>query len=853
MIKHVTGNEEQDRSPLSQRPGPGWYADPAGRFTHRYWGPLGWTASVLREGRVLVDGEWTGGPGQFQQIQTELLEVEERLRAATAQHQQLLRQRSLLLGTGVPPGPPPAPPALSRRARVWRAESVRDLLLWLGSSLVAVAAVTFAALTWSHLGDVGRAGLLLTLTALVACGAAAAVRRLPATADVLGALAVALVLVDWLAASRSGLGAGHTTAVWWAWGTAGDAVLATVASRWLRTAKVAGALLAVAAGVLAVVSVTSAPWARGIGLAAVMAGATAVAAVLARRPAWRLAAIGLAVAGGVLGLAALAQLSPFHQAANAGQAAGPAAVLAFLAASPVVARALVRRLPGFWADVLVGLAVALLLGGGAALLSAQFAGGSLLAAVSVLAVAVVMASNVLPAPVRMGTLVAGAVAVAVSLIGLLGAVGVAMFGPWAWVQVPWSGGAGAEALRHIGPYATGFLSGFPAIIALVAAAVTSVALVRRLPTVIAAKWVAAGPALAAVAVIAVLPLVVGLTIAETVVVQVGLAAAAIVGAALLERSGRLEGAVLAGLVALVAIPAGGWALATASGTVACLAVLAASTFVAYRLATNLAWRGALAALGALAVIAEAVSVILAGGGSQGAAGLGLALSAGVVLAMATWSRPGTNVQAALETIGGIGLCVGLLIAGPDPVWRAGVLTVGAAALATAGARAGRRRFHWAAAAVAVAAVWGWLAAGHVTLLEAYTLPAAAAILVAGGVARRRSLIAGSWVAYGGGIALVLIPSLGAVVVSGGLARPLALIAGATFVVAVGARARLQAPLILGAATLLTLGANTIWPAAVTLPWATLGISGGLLLWIGITAERRLAQFRQLRGSYHKLA
>jgi len=154
--------------------------------------------------------------------------------------------------------------------------------------------------------------------------------------------------------------------------------------------------------------------------------------------------------------------------------------------------------------------------------------------------------------------------------------------------------------------------------------------------------------------------------------------------------------------------------------------------------------------------------------------------------------------------------------------------------------------------VAVAAVWGWLSAANVTLLEAYTLPAAVAALAAGGILRRRTPNIGSWAAYGGGLALTLVPSLVAVIVRGGLGRPLLLTAGATLVVIIGARARLRAPLILGAATLVALGANTIWPVAAGLPWAALGISGTLILWVGITAERRLTQLRHARDGYHGL-
>jgi uncharacterized membrane protein AbrB (regulator of aidB expression) len=80
----------------------------------------------------------------------------------------------------------------------------------------------------------------------------------------------------------------------------------------------------------------------------------------------------------------------------------------------------------------------------------------------------------------------------------------------------------------------------------------------------------------------------------------------------------------------------------------------------------------------------------------------------------------------------------------------------------------------------------------------------------------------------------------------GAARPLLLTAGALLVVLAGARARLQAPLVLGAVTLVALGVDAVWPVAAQLPrWATIG-AAGLLLWLGATAERRLARLRELR-------
>lgn len=83
-----------------------------------------------------------------------------------------------------------------------------------------------------------------------------------------------------------------------------------------------------------------------------------------------------------------------------------------------------------------------------------------------------------------------------------------------------------------------------------------------------------------------------------------------------------------------------------------------------------------------------------------------------------------------------------------------------------------------------------------------------------------------------------------VLARGGLLRPLALSVASLIVLLAGARARLQAPLILGGATLLALAVDTLWPVAAQLPrWVTIGAVGLLLLWLGATAEHRLTQLR----------
>ncbi|HJV09131.1 MAG TPA: hypothetical protein VJ653_05600, partial [Acidimicrobiales bacterium] len=111
-----------------------------------------------------------------------------------------------------------------------RPEVVRDLLLWVGSALVAVAALIFSLFAWRRLGDSGRALLLFAMTFVAAGGAVFMRKLLPATAEALGGLTLALFLVDWFVLRRAGLAGGLSEEAWWALGTGMAAGLSMAAA-----------------------------------------------------------------------------------------------------------------------------------------------------------------------------------------------------------------------------------------------------------------------------------------------------------------------------------------------------------------------------------------------------------------------------------------------------------------------------------------------------------------------------------------------------------------------------------------------------------------------------------------------
>jgi hypothetical protein len=330
--------------------------------------------------------------------------------------------------------------------------------------------------------------------------------------------------------------------------------------------------------------------------------------------------------------------------------------------------------------------------------------------------------------------------------------------------------------------------------------------------------------------------------------------------------------VLAGGGATLLVLAVCWALAAEAGTLGFLAVVLPAA-VAGAGASRGDWlRRGWAAVAAGAAAGAGAAVVAATGGDAAQAGFAVVLAGGVVLVAGTLWRPGTAEGVVAEVCGlaALALGVALTVPGPDvtapgprwpavpgPRWLAASLTAAVPPLALAALGRPRSRcrrgYRWATAAVATAAVWAWLAVAGVTLPEAYLLPAAAVALAAGVAARRGPEPPGSWAAYGPGLAVALAPSLALAVDGDGLARPLLLGAGALAAVLAGARGRLQAPLVLGAVALVVLAADAALPVAARLPrWVSVGGTGLLLLWLGATAERRLARLRDLRRQLTEL-
>ena len=104
------------------------------------------------------------------------------------------------------PGVTPPPPAGLR---------VQNLLLGLGTGLLAVAAVVFTAVNWDRLDAGLQAVALLVVTAVLAAVTVAAARhRMPATAEAVGLVTLLMALVDAHAVRVGGLPQVDAVAYW---------------------------------------------------------------------------------------------------------------------------------------------------------------------------------------------------------------------------------------------------------------------------------------------------------------------------------------------------------------------------------------------------------------------------------------------------------------------------------------------------------------------------------------------------------------------------------------------------------------------------------------------------------------
>lgn len=758
-----------------------------------------------------------------------------------------------------PSAPAPAlPPPVTGRPRI-EVEStpLRNLLLSTGAGLLGLAALIFAFIAWPKLGEGGQALVLLATTLVAAATAWALHERLPATAEAMTAVTILLVLVDAYALRQAGVGGATVSGSQYSAAALALLAAATAAvGRASRVCQVTAALAGPAAAVLAADSVAdrAVEWSAWL---SVIAAATVAAGLLidvSRSPRRELPA--RVLLGVALTIWALAVLS----AAAAAVAADPssAVVVALTALAPLV---LTLGAPedGRFAEWRTGAA----LGASLAILAAVGVGSAAAGAgrwvpVIVAGTAAAWSAAALGSDRRLVAAgLSGLAVVAGVLVYLAETPLTAVFGPLRWLDRPWTLGVTDFARLPADDLPRLRLPETLAVLGIASAVAVAAAIARREHP--EGRFFAAAAAAMVAAAGAVVVLAVDSSVAGAVVSLTAGMALALAMSGVSDRRGASSATpAFIGAAAVFAAPALGWTAANQGLTPAFPVALAVGSGAAAAVARSRWLRQASFAVcvGALMSTAPAVVAAATTSGTARAAGLALAVSAAAVLIAGSLARGGLVVGDGLvEGVGVVGLLVGVSMASDDALSLASTLTLSTAALLAAGGLPRQRRdgYLLAGAAMAVVSSWAWMAVADVELPEAYTLPAAAVSLLVGLEARKRQTGENSWLTIGPGLLIAFAPSLMLGLSERGWVRPVVLAGAAVAAVSVGAASKLQAPLAIGSTVIVILGVDAIAPALGEVPrWASIGGAGVILLWLGATAEKRVADVREWRAKYEAL-
>ncbi|MEV0181007.1 hypothetical protein AB0I54_17175 [Streptomyces sp. NPDC050625] len=786
----------------------------------------------------------------------ELRLIDAELWQLDARRAQLLSRRARLVAAlhrPMPPMPlaPPRPEASAPR--------VQNVLLVLGGVLLTIAAVAFTLVSWGHLGIAGRALVLGAVTlAALAAPVALLKRGLGSTAESVAGLGLALTVLDAYAL--------HEVAFTGTGGTAYAALAAAaLAGLWaaygllpptapLRSPVPAALLSAQLPLLLWALAVGGGPYRIASALLAT-AGFDTVVALVGTAGAVRLVAALGACGTGALGAWTAGWLS--WDAAGPSAAARAAALLALAAVIALgAAWRLEQPVTAAGGAVAGGLLLVTAFGG---LLRVTLPDDWTVPGHLALGVALLAAVRApLPEPVRRGLVLASGGVQALALLWTVPLVAVTLVGPVAWATRVWSG-APSDARATVTadapwpPHAVAV----PVVLAVVTAVLLSA--VRdttwRPRALVGALTLAWATAL-------VLPAVLELPYAAGLSVQGVTTAAALLVAGFIRRHApaqepdrpsaqsttylpaRVTALVLA-LLAALSLSFGALASRTATLTVLCaLTALFAGASLLSRLAPFTA-PAALTHATALAVAAGAA----ADWPPSHTALLVLAVPvAAALLAARLGDSPATVPMEVTGAAAGL-LATGLALADPPML----ALVLGLSAVITAGVaiRPDRRPVGYASAALFALAAWVRLASWGVEAPEAYTLPVTVPALFLGVLRRRHDPRTSSWTAYGPGLGATLLPSLAAAWGDPHWTRPLLLGTAALLLTLLGARHRLQAPLVLGGAVLTLVALHELAPYLVqmadALPrWVPPALAGLLLLALGATYERRIRDVRRVR-------
>ncbi|MEP6624054.1 MAG: hypothetical protein ABJC79_06410, partial [Acidimicrobiia bacterium] len=741
----------------------------------------------------------------------------------------------------------------------WRPERVRDALLWLGSLLLILSAITFVVVAWSHLTPLARAGVLAGGTAVSGSIAWTLRRRLAATAEALTALTIGLALVDWRALERTTLAHGTSTAAWWAIGLGalgiGTALLGRTSS--LTVLRLTPSLALPATGTSGLIALSPTLAQATLGVALITTIVTVRLCTLRHTTesvmvgAWRLVACVGELA--TISLASIALIDAVSAASPhpVGTLTGPGFAILAIAAAPLTALVL-RRAGDAGADAgLAGLVTIAGLGAITAIVEPALEVHATLAVLGAACVLVMLTTRWSPRTWRPGIELVGLLGLVPVLIGTVRDVGAAWRAPLRWVGDPWSRAAGSH-LRHPlhGHDIAAVEHPVAVVVGLLVVAVALVAVDRWKP----GRTVGAGLVGMALAVgLAGANPTIGVTLAIQLTVASGLALVAV----LVDANDRdLARDLVVGALS-TSVPAVGWAATSETTTIVSLGVVTVVGIVARGVASSARGRSAATAIAAAGFLVETGFVVHALGASDAAAGSAVFVAAAAFLTGARFVVRAKSVALPLEVVACLGAVAGVIAASTSPTLRAVVVAASVPVLVLAGRADDHRSDGYdglallAALGTTVSLVGEFGAA-----VELASIPAALAAIAAGHLARLgpETGVRRARTFYGPGLLVGFAPSVAIAVQQGGALRPMLVLLAAGVTVFAGARLSLRAPILVGATAAIVLALDGIAPLAAQLPrWLLIGIIGTLALWAGATADRRLDQLRRWRNAIDQLA
>ncbi|MCU1590755.1 MAG: putative integral rane protein [Frankiales bacterium] len=740
-------------------------------------------------------------------------------------------------GAAAPPvGADWMPPVPGPVRAEWTPQRVQNTLLALGALLLTVAGIVFAAVTYDRLGAGGRAVVLVALTALAGLAVPRLkARGLDATAEAVTVVTLALAVLDAYGLRTLGLAASSAPSVYAA-GT--SLALAVTAGLYAAVVPVRGPRLAAVA--LAHLPVPLLLWHTRatlgeVGLAlALLAAADLAAWVVLQRTVLRdvqatVTGAGLLTAGFAI---AFGTAGAFFNGEGAGQL-GLLALAALLASAGLLTR------PGLARIALTALPAPLVATAAFASSSDRLAPAQqplVLAAVGLVAMQV---AGLLARPWRHGP-VAGALVVTASALSTQAeAIVQAMALPLGWLGRAWTLTGPRDARHALSPELV-WSGTVVALVVLVCAAVTVAGAGLALHQL---RLAAAPTAVLLVAAAVVLPLGLATSYSLALVLLLASAAALLSCGAAARRTDVSLGGLGAGTA--VALLAGAWSVADRDANLATLTVL---TGLFAAVALRRAEAAGIAGLTGGALLA-------AGGAARGLSADqvgGLLLIAPAMLVALTFVLDRVR-RVAVEVAAAVLAATAIALASQDAGWLSWTLaTAGLVALADA-LHADRRLVAAAGGLLLSASSWVRLADAGVHAPEPYVVPLGLVALALGWLRVRRAPSTRSFPAYSPGLSLLLLPSLLASFDDQTLTRPLLLGAAALLVLLVGARERLQAPLVIGGAVLAVDALQLLAPYAAALPrWLTLGAAGLLLVAVGATYEQRRRDVARMREHFEAL-